>query len=175
MIAAVDVQYGETLAAAACVTFHAWPDAAPAGEFTAIVSDPAPYVPGELWRRELPCILAVLGALASPPAVIVVDGYVWLDAQERPGLGAHLFEALQGRTPVIGVAKTAFRGSEHASAVRRGGSERPLYVTSRGISAADAAKAIEGMDGEYRLPSLLKRVDRLCRVALAASAAQGSR
>lgn len=174
MIAAVDVQYGETIAAAACVTFLAWPDAAPSGEFTAIVKGIDPYVPGELWRREMPCILAVLGALGTPPEMVVIDGYVWLDAHERPGLGAHLFEALDGRIPVIGVAKTAFRGSEHACSVRRGASERPLYVTSRGISAADAAKAIEAMHGEHRLPTLLKRVDRLCRDALTANAAQDS-
>ena len=175
MIAAVDVQYGETIAAAACVTFDAWPDASPSGELTVIVKGIEPHVPGELWRRELPCILAVLGTLDSPPELIIVDCYVWLDAHERPGLGAHLFEALQGRAPVIGVAKTAFRGSEHACAVRRGGSERPLYVTSRGISAADAARGIAAMDGEYRLPTLLKRVDRLCRDALAARVTHGSR
>jgi deoxyribonuclease V len=166
MIAAVDVQYAATSAAGACVTFDSWTDEAASGEFTALTSDIAPYVPGELWRRELPCILAVLGTLASAPSIVVIDGYVWLDDAGRRGLGAHLFEALGGGTPVIGVAKTAFCGSPHARFVLRGASQSPLYVTSSGIAVEDAARAIDAMHGPYRLPALLKRADRLCREAL---------
>lgn len=44
----------------------------------------APYQPGEFYRRELPCLLAVL-ACGPVAEVIVVDGYVWL-GPERAGL-----------------------------------------------------------------------------------------
>lgn len=169
MIAAIDVQYGDTAAAAACVTFDAWVDAAASGEFTSLLGEAAPYVPGELWRRELPCILSVLTVARAAPEVIVIDGYVWLDSAGRPGLGAHLFEALHGATPVIGVAKTAFLGSAHSRLVHRGASKHPLYVTSRGIDVEDAARAIESMHGQHRIPTLLKRADSLCREALKSS------
>ena len=39
---------------------------------------------------------------------MIIDGYVWLDAHHRPGLGAILHEALTRRVPVVGVAKTMF-------------------------------------------------------------------
>jgi deoxyribonuclease V len=163
---AVDVQYSEHLAAAAGVVFGDWAAPRAAQELTQLISEPAPYVPGEFWRRELPCIEALLRTSGIFPTIIVIDGYVWLDASGRPGLGAHLFAALNGAVPVIGVAKTAFLGSPHAHPVQRGTSQRPLYVTAQGIAAAEAASAIQQMHGANRIPTLLKRVDRLCRETL---------
>jgi deoxyribonuclease V len=165
-IVAVDVQYSEHLAAVAGVIFEDWGVPCATQELTQLISEPAPYMPGEFWRRELPCIEALLRASGTRPDVIVIDGYVWLDAAGRPGLGAHLFAALNGAIPVIGVAKTAFLGSPHVQQVRRGTSQRPLYVTAQGITAAEAASAIQQMHGANRIPTLLKRVDRLCRETL---------
>jgi deoxyribonuclease V len=91
-----------------------------------------------------------------------VDGYVWLGPGEK-GLGAHLFDALEGRTPVVGVAKNPFYSATEAVEVRRGGSERPLYTTSVGMPVEQAAAGVRSMAGPYRLPEMLKRVDRLCR------------
>ena len=54
----------------------------------------AAYVPGQFYRRELPCLLAVFGLVRQPLEIILIDGYVWLDAQGMPGLGGHLFDAL---------------------------------------------------------------------------------
>ena len=153
MIAAVDVQYGNALAAAACVTFADWPATSAMQELTQLISDPAPYVPGEFWRRELPGIVALLSALNVSPTIIVIDGYVWLDEAGRPGLGAHLFEALNGNIPVIGVAKTPFRGSPHAQLVQRGSSGRPLYITAQGLPITEAARAIRQMHGSHRIPT----------------------
>jgi deoxyribonuclease V len=121
----------------------------------------APYQPGQFYRRELPCLLSVLATVAEPLEAIVVDGYVWL-SDDRPGLGAHLYEALGHREAVIGVAKTRFAGAE-AEPVIRGGSRRPLYVSAAGLERAAAARHIERMHGTYRLPTLLRRVDQLCR------------
>ncbi len=166
MIVAVDVQYGEHLAAVAGVVFADWPAPSAVRELAQRIAEPAPYAPGEFWRREMPGIEAVLRALDAPPAVIVIDGYVWLDAAGRPGLGAHLFEQLKGTVPVIGVAKTPFDGSPHAQRVWRGTSGRPLFVTAQGIAVETAAEAIRQMHGAHRMPTLLKRVDQLCRAAL---------
>ena len=166
MLAALDVAYGPQGAAAACVLFRDWTDAAEAETRIALVADVAPYEPGAFYRRELPCLLAVLALVSGPLEAIVVDGYVWLSADGRTGLGAHLYEALDRRVPIVGVAKTSFTGSAFAETVLRGGSARPLHVTAAGVAAPAAARWIEAMHGAYRLPTLLKRVDRLCRDAL---------
>jgi deoxyribonuclease V len=47
--------------------------------------------------------------------------------------------------------------------VQRGHSRRPLYVSAAGIDAETAARYIQDMHGTYRLPTLLRRVDQLCR------------
>ena len=163
MKACVDVQYGEREARAACVLFTEWTDATPARELVTVVRDPAPYEPGALYKRELPCLLAVLAPVRASLEVVLVDGYVWLDAAGRKGLGAHLHEALDGRVPVIGVAKTAFKGSDFAVAVTRGASAKPLYVTAAGLDARVAAEKVRALHGSFRLPTLLQRVDRLAR------------
>ena len=93
---------------------------------------PAPYRPGELYRRELPGILDVLSALEREPDLVVVDGYVSL-ANGAPGLGAHLYRALEERVQIIGVAKTRFSGAGQAVRVYRGSSEKPLFVTAAGL------------------------------------------
>jgi deoxyribonuclease V len=163
MIAAVDVDYREQFAAAAGLLFAGWADATSTAEVTVAVADPAPYVPGEFWKRELPCVLKVLDVLPEHPAIVVIDGYVWLDASGRPGLGSHLYHALGGTVAVVGVAKTPFLGASHALSVQRGQAVRPLYVTAQGMSVTEAAEAVRRMHGPFRIPTLLKRVDRLCR------------
>jgi deoxyribonuclease V len=165
MIACLDVDYRTPGAVAACVLLEAWNSSAPARELTVKIDEVADYAPGEFYRRELPCLLAVLQEVSEPLAAIVIDGYVWLDATQRPGLGAKLYEALNVKTPVIGVAKTAFAGSSFATPVMRGASTRPLWITAAGIDVHQAAENVRGMFGAHRLPDMLKRVDRLCREA----------
>ena len=119
MKACVDIHYRDSIAAAACLLFHDWPDAISASEHTALITNIAPYEPGHFFRRELPCILAVLEHVALPLEALIVDGYVWLSNNE-PGLGAHLFDALDRRVPVIGVAKTRFLRATNAREITRG-------------------------------------------------------
>lgn len=168
MLACVDVDYREDhdppFAVAAGVVFDDWASDQAVAEHVQKISEIAPYVPGQLYRRELPCVLAVLDRITQPLDAIVVDGYAFLDAQDRPGLGAHLHAALDGKIPVVGVAKNYFRGSA-AVEIHRGGSSRPLFVTAVGLSTEQAARGITQMHGPHRLPTLLKRVDRLCRDA----------
>jgi deoxyribonuclease V len=170
MIACLDVDYRDSYAIAGCVLFAHWDDATSVREHVVRVSPVHPYEPGNFYRRELPCLVAVLREVTEPLQAIIVDGYVWLDEKGTPGLGARLHEAYGGVVPVIGVAKTRFHGADVARPVLRGESSHPLYVTAAGIDVGEAAARVQGMHGSHRVPTLLKRVDRLCRSWQAASA-----
>ena len=163
MIACVDVDYRASEAIAACVLFHSWTEEHRVGEKIERIHTVEPYEPGQFYRRELPCLLAVLGRVDDHIDTVVVDGYVWLRDERTPGLGAHLYEAMGKSVPVIGVAKTQFRSATAAIAVKRGTSQKPLYVTAAGMDLNTAARHIQMMHGPFRIPTMLKEVDRLCR------------
>jgi deoxyribonuclease V len=162
MIACVDVDYRHTGAVAACICFEHWDDSTPVLESAIEINDVEPYEPGQFYRRELPCIVAVLQSLPTLPLIVVIDGYVWLGEQRR-GLGAHLYEALDKRAAIIGVAKTRFAGADPVELVTHGGSRTPLYVTAAGMDVTEAASHIRAMYGNHRIPTMLKRVDQLSR------------
>jgi deoxyribonuclease V len=167
-IAVVDAAYAAGAACVACVVADSWITAAPRTEISRrFACAPAAYVPGEFYKRELPLLRAVVDDLRSPPAVVIIDGYVWLGADGAPGLGARLFEALQSAIPVIGVAKTRYRHDTWSVQICRGKSGKPLYVTAAGVDEATAAQLICGMHGKHRIPTLLQRADRVARAALA--------
>jgi deoxyribonuclease V len=158
--AALDVHYPPAGGARAAVVLAADPlFAAVVDERTADVAQVAPYRPGAFFERELPPLRAVLAGLA--PDLLVVDGYVDLDPDGRPGLGAHVHREFG--VPVIGVAKTAFRAATHAVPVLRGRAANPLLVTAAGLPAGEAADLVRQMTGSYRLPDALRRVDALAR------------
>jgi deoxyribonuclease V len=161
MIAFLDVHYEDDAAYAAAVLCEAWEAARPTLEKVVRVEHVAAYESGSFYKRELPCLLAVLEVIPRPNH-IVIDGNVWLD-DAKPGLGAHLFEALKGEVPIIGIGKTAYRGSTSAQPVLRGTSQRPLYVTAAGIDPVIAADLVKHMHGPYRIPTLITKVDQLCR------------
>jgi deoxyribonuclease V len=165
MIACADVDYRDTGAVAACVCFEHWDDSTPVLESAIEINDVEPYEPGRFYRRELPCILAVLQSLPTLPQIVIIDGYVWLGEQRR-GLGAHLYEALDERASIIGVAKTRFVGAEPVALVTRGRSRTPLYVSAAGMDVTEAARHIRTMHGNHRIPTMLKRVDQLSRECL---------
>lgn len=156
----VDVHYpssgGARGAAVACADLRF---ADVVAEWTVDVAAVAPYQSGEFYRRELPVLEELLSS-ADEMALLVIDGYVDL-APGRPGLGRYCHETFG--VPVIGIAKTAFRGAEHAVPVRRGEASRPIYVTAAGIPKGDAAKLVTDMAGPYRLPDAVRRVDSLAR------------
>lgn len=160
---AVDVQYDESrdVGVAAAVVFDDWRDASPRQEHIAEHEGLAAYVPGRFYERELPCVLPLLSALeAEQVEVVVVDGYVDL-GPEHPGLGRHLYDALGGDIAIVGVAKSRFAGVD-AACVLRGDSARPLWVTAT-FDASVAAKLVQQMHGDFRIPTMLRRVDRLAR------------
>jgi len=162
MLACLDVSYRDSVACAAGVTFRDWSDAKPLDEKVVHIQNVEPYQPGQFYRRELPCLLAVLQTLSRIDTAII-DGYVWLDGESMPGLGAHLYQALNRKVAVIGVAKTKFRGADRVCEVIRGTSKRPLYVTAVGIQHELAAEHVRSMHGDNRLPTLLAHADYLCR------------
>ena len=162
MILAVDVSYREDRAVTAGALLDVWDDCEPRQVLVTHISGVAPYQPGQFYRRELPCILALLDELGRVPEQIVVDGYVYLGKKRRAGLGRHLYDALDGRAAVIGVAKSRFRATP-AAEILRGRSRRPLYVTAVGISEAEAGDLVASMCGEHRVPAILRLVDRLSK------------
>lgn len=166
-IACLDVAYGKAASAVACELIESWADRAPvASHSMKVPGPPADYEPGEFFRRELPLLLGVLATFERPIGRVVIDGYVWLSGDGRPGLGAHLFERLGRATPIIGVAKTRFRSDTWSTEVYRGMSKRPLFVTSAGIAAAEAAACIHTMHGAHRVPTILKAADQAARELL---------
>jgi deoxyribonuclease V len=168
-IALADAHYDGSGAHAACVVAESWEADSPLEEYVLPIGRVEPYESGLFYRRELPCLVAVLGLLRDPPEVVVIDGYVWLASPERPGLGAHLYEALGRGSAVVGIAKTPFLGAEQSAvvaAVYRGRSLRPLYVTSVGMDLRVAAAYVGRMAGEHRVSELMRRVDRLAREAI---------
>ena len=160
---ALDVHYHDTGATVAGLLFPEWTAATVASEHLLTLDKVAPYETGAFYKRELPCLLALLETLPEQPETIVIDGFVTLGAQRRPGLGAHLYRALGQDIPVIGVAKSPFRGTPPETELLRGSSKTPLYVTAAGLPLSEARDRIAGMHGPYRMPTLLTRVDHLCR------------
>lgn len=165
--AGLDAAYDQSQAQAACVLFDDWAAEKPKSVVTASVPAPMSYEAGAFYKRELPVLLAVLRKIAEPIGAIIVDGYVWLDRHNKPGLGARLHEALESKIPVIGVAKTQFLGDCWSATVKRGTSLRPLYVTAAGMPVEKAASAISAMHGKHRIPTLLRQVDQAARQGIA--------
>ena len=172
---ALDVDYRKDaaqkeFASVAAVAFDEWTAERPVFESVHRVPEVHPYEPGAFYKRELPSLLtAIHAALARGVSLdgIVVDGYVWL-GPSHAGLGAKLHEYLQtislGGVAIVGVAKKHFAGADSvACAIERGSSKNALWISSEGIELSDAARKVKQMHGEFRIPTLLRRVDQLCR------------
>jgi len=163
MKACLDVHYKEQAARAAAIVFDDWAAATPVVEYSAVVTESGQYEPGRFYLRELAPLLAVIQHIAEPIEVFIIDAYCYLSAHGTPGLGAHLYAAINERASVIGVAKNRFRDSDHAEELFRGGSNRALFVTSIGLPQKVAALKIASMAGRFRIPTLLKAADQLTR------------
>lgn len=167
MLIALDVAYREAQGYAVAVAFADWASDALSAVYTATIEQVPAYEPGAFYKRELPCLLAVLAQVdLAAVGGVVVDGYVTLGAEGRAGLGQHLYAALGGRVPVVGVAKTRFAGvAPQVVPLLRGQSQRPLYITSVGLPVAEAARLVATMHGAHRFPALLKLLDDLTKEA----------
>jgi deoxyribonuclease V len=163
MLLAVDVDYRDDMAVAAGILFEDWEDSEPVREKALRIQEVADYVPGKFYQRELPCIWTITQHFEGKFDLVVIDGFVHLGPNKKPGLGWYLWDKMGRAIPVIGVAKSAFKGTPPEAALCRGSSQKPLYVTSVGISLFEAKARVGSMAGPYRIPTLLKRVDKLCR------------
>ena len=175
MILATDVQYadsaekvlgngeGQGAAIAAGILFTHWQSEQSHRHLVRPIHTVAPYEPGSFYKRELPCLLALLTDINIELEAIIVDGYVSLGQQAKPGLGMHLYNTLTQAVPVLGVAKNKFAGTPETCEVLRGRSQKPLFVTAVGMPLETAKLSVESMHGDNRIPTVLKRVDQLCR------------
>jgi deoxyribonuclease V len=167
MILAVDVAYKKKTAVVGGVLFSSWTDAVPEKEFITSCRIQGNYVPGQFYKRELPCIAALLKLITEKFDCIIVDGFVYLGRDRKPGLGRHLYDSLGGKVAVIGVAKAPFKDTPKSCEVLRENSRKPLYVTAEGIEVEKAKFLVKNMHGQNRIPTLLNYADRLCRKGLA--------
>lgn len=165
MILAFDTHYVEDKAKTVAVQFEHWTDEFPSQVYEETLEGIQPYESGSFYKRELPCILSLLKQIdLTMIDLIVVDGFVVLDDEGSLGLGGYLYEALDQKIPVMGVAKNNFAKINALKIpVLRGNSQKPLYITAKGIDLQQAASYIQEMHGDYRFPTLLKEVDRLGR------------
>lgn len=162
MILAVDVHYKADYAKTVLLLFDNWQSETYANVVEVKTENVAEYVPGAFYKRELPCILDALQQIDNSTIdVIIIDGYVYVDNQNSYGLGGHLFEALNKKLPIIGVAKTSFQSNKDTVVeVFRGESKNPLYVSAIGYDLEKAAQEVQQMYGDFRLPYLLKLMDQ---------------
>lgn len=160
---AIDVHYREDSAMVAGIFFEDWSSNKIARTLTVEVDNVKPYEPGAFYKRELPCILELLKQVSEQLALIIVDGFVTLGDGQADGLGMHLYRTLDKSTPIIGVAKRPFLETPKDCEIYRGGSSKPLLVSSIGIPLSEAKTLIENMHGLHRIPTLLKRADQACR------------
>ncbi len=165
MILAFDTYYYDDKARTVCVSFKDWGEENDIRVYTETVSGIAAYVSGEFYKRELPCIISLLSKIELKSIdLIIVDGFVYLDDANKFGLGAYLYEALNEEIPIVGVAKRDFATiCKNRKEAYRGKSNNPLFITSVGIDLDIATQKIQEMAGDYRMPTLLKEVDRLTR------------
>lgn len=165
MILAFDTYYYDNKAKTVCITFSDWTADSDFEVFSEITEGIEAYESGAFYKRELPCILSLLKTITVKNIeAIIIDGFVFLDDNQQPGLGAHLYKQLENKIPVIGVAKTNYATLEkNKRELIRGKSIRPLYITAIGMPPDKATELIKNMSGPNRIPTLLKTLDTLTK------------
>jgi deoxyribonuclease V len=164
MILAIDVYYKENEAKVVAVLFN-WEDETPQSIVIDHITGIEDYVSGEFYKRELPCIESILQKVnLNDIEAVIIDGHIYVDDDGTFGLGGYTWESLDKKISVIGVAKTSFfRNRNTVKEVFRGESKKPLYVSSIGIDLDIATNLIKNMKGNYRIPTILKELDRITK------------
>lgn len=157
----LDVGYKNNVAKVVGGFFNNWEDDKLIRISHKIVENINEYVPGEFYKRELPCILEFLKDYdLEQIQCIIIDGFIFLDDNQKKGLGAYLYESLNSKISIIGAAKSKFyNNTKNTIEIFRGESKNALYVSAIGIELDVAAKHIASMHGNFRLPNLIKQVD----------------
>lgn len=157
----IDVSYQENTAKVVGGFFENWYDEKLKIISKKTVINTQEYISGEFYKRELPCILEFLKDYKIEQIeLIIIDGFVFLNDDNKKGLGAYLFESLEKKVPIIGVAKTSFHNNKtNVINIYRGDSKKPLYISSIGIEPLKASDLIKNMFGNYRMPDIIKLID----------------
>lgn len=166
MILAFDTYYYENKAKTVCLSFENCNKEENIKIYSEVIENIEEYKSGEFYKRELPCILSLFEKIEIKEQIefIIIDGYVYLDDNEKFGLGGHLYKQLNNEIPIIGVAKTNFATlNKNKRQLLRGKSTKPLYITSIGIDVDKATELIKNMNGQNRMPTLLKKIDTLTK------------
>ena len=97
MILAFDTYYFENRAKTVCISFDDWSNEGNYAVNSEIIEGIEEYVPGEFYRRELPCILSLLGKMAPDQVeAIIVEitgnnakeiGVEWMYQSDDAGFG----------------------------------------------------------------------------------------
>ncbi|WP_458232853.1 endonuclease V [Roseateles sp. P5_E8] len=159
----VAVHFDGAQANAAAVAFDAWDAAEATKTYVSHIAHVEKTVRGELDLRELPCVMQLLREHSLEPELILVEGFVHLDADETPGLGQYLYQALGERVPVIGVSKKSQPGLSAQFEVMREEETPPLLVTCAGMDIGAAKARLRAMHGRKRVPTLMKLAARLAK------------
>lgn len=142
-----------------------------------------PYLPGFLAFREVPILMRALEKLASPPEVLVCDGY-GIAHPRRFGLACHM--GVVTGTPTFGVAKTPFMatfsepgpergewselldgGEAVGRAVRTQAGIKPVFVSvGHRIGIDEATDLTLAMCPKFRQPECIRQADSRSRAAL---------
>jgi len=165
MILVFDTYYFENKAKTVCIAFENWDESEKFDIYSEIIDGIEDYRSGEFHKRELPCILSLYNKInIGKIDTIIIDGFVFLDDNNKLGLGGHLYNSLDQKIPVIGVAKTNFATiAKNKRDLLRGNSIKPLYITAVGMDLDEAYDKIEKMSGDNRIPTLLKTVDTISK------------
>lgn len=178
-VAGVDAAFDEDcVCAAACL--YRYRELTLVERETAVRTVSFPYVPGYLFFREGPAIIAALKKLSRPPEVILVDGH---GIAHPRGIGSASHLGVLLGIPTIGCAKTRlvgtfkepgsakenwsplkYEGSVVGAVLRTRDDVRPLYVSPGHEVDVDGAIHITlACCGKYRIPEPLRCADMLSR------------
>lgn len=177
MILALDSYYKDDICNTSLVVFESINDDVPCYSDTIYTTITSEYIPGQLYKRELPGIIKILEKLQKDRpnlwksiTIIITDSFITLKTGDKEwgGLGYHLKEYLDSigcnDKVIYGVAKSNFGDCDQISKlVYRGKSKTPLYVQST-YNNNKAANVIKNLHGKYRIPTMLKMVDSISRI-----------
>jgi deoxyribonuclease V len=164
MVLSLDVHYRNDKAKIVGVLFE-WDDISTKKIIIECIDKVEEYVSGEFYKRELPCLLKIIEKVdLLELEVIIIDGYIFIDNNFKYGLGGILWEKLDRKIPIIGVAKTSFfSNKETVKELIRGNSKKPLYISTIDYPIDKAMENLKKMSGEYRLPTILKQMDTITK------------
>ena len=174
MILAIDTYYLSDKAKTVGILFKDWIDLVPEEIITSWTDQFGPYIPGKFYLRELPPILDLLEKIQGKEeriTYIILDGFLRIHDKEtgelREGLGDMLLRRIKPWNPcLIGVAKKDFGGTgliygEALGYTRGPKGSTPLWIQGGGgLSNEEALRLVKRMKGQYRLPELLRLLDK---------------